>query len=466
MPLLTALIDASLVRRVSSLSGGRYALHELVRQYAADQLRGDPDDWTTTTARHATFFAARLHTHVQALQSGHQPETMGQLRPDLDDVWQAWAWAVQQPDLAMLRQMARGVVTLCEDLGSLQEGARLFGEAVAALERADPGDVDTAFTMGDMLTRHGYFLGRCGQLVEGERQLRTALTVLPAHDDLTRGHALTQLALVGYQQGKYAEAGSWAHDAMTVLRIAEDPFYLGLATCFAGMTALAQGNYPKADARLAESVALWQANGYPRGLAVALSAQSGLALAKHQHIQARDVAGQAVHVCAGQPDRWGMALALSTLGVAALVLGDVTEACSVCAEGAEIARVLGERWVLCRALLGSGWAMIAADDPAAAGSVFREVMQLGRASALLPLVLHALLGLAILAFEDNDAELGLIWVAAIRQHPATEHQVRTQAEAVWERYAARVGAPSAMQVWDTARDMPLTTLLDYALRSW
>jgi hypothetical protein len=107
--------------------------------------------------------------------------------------------------------------------------------------------------------------------------------------------------------------------------------------------------------------------------------------------------------------------------------------------------------------------MMAAGDHAAAGSVFREVMQIGRVSALLPVVLHALLGLAMLAFDDNNAELALMCVAAIRQHPATEHQVRTQAEAEWESYAARVGAPSAMQVWNTAQDMPLTTILDQAL---
>jgi tetratricopeptide (TPR) repeat protein len=464
MPLLAALIDASLVRRVSRQSGGRYALHELVRQYAADQLRADPDVYAMTTARHAAFFAARLHDHVEALQSGRQPETMDQLRPDLDNIWQAWAWAVQQPDLGMLRQMARGVVTLCEDLGSLQEGARLFGEAVAALGGAALRDVETASTLGDMLTRYGYFLGRYGQLVEGERHLRAALSVLPAHDDLTRGHALTQLALLGYQQGKFDEAGSWAQDAMTVLRIAEDQFYLGLATCFAGMITLAQGNYPEADAHLAESIGLWQANGYPRGLAVALIAQSGLALAKNQHRQAHAFAHQAVQLCGGQHDQWGMALALSTLGVAALALGDVTEACSLCDEGAEIARALGERWGLCRALLGSGWAMVAAEEHAAAGNVFREVVQLGRASALLPLVLHALLGLATLAFENYDVERALLYVAAIRQHRATEQHVRTQAETLWESYVAHVGTAAVMQVVHTAQDMPLTAMMDQVLR--
>ena len=459
MPLLAALIDASLAHRVSSGSDGRYALHELVRQYAAEQLQADSHAYTTTVARHAAFFATRLHDQAPALQSQQQAEALEHLRPDLDNVWQAWEWAVEQPDPATLHQMARGVVTLCEDLGSLQDGARRFGAAEAALAGVGARDSATTTAHGEMLMHHGYFLGRCGRPVEGERRLQAALTLLPEQSAAARGQALTHLALLTYQQGKFAEADGWAQEAITALRGVEDQFYLGLATCFAGMTALAQGNEREAEARLAESWAVWQRNGYPRGRALVLCAQSELAQAR-----ALELAREAIEICVANGDRWGLSLALSTTGVAALALGEVVEARRLCAEAAEIARELGEWWGLCRALLGGGWALIATSEHGAAADVFREVARLGRESAFVPQLLHALLGLGVVAVHANDERTASLCLAAVCQHAATEQLVRKQAEAQWACHAARLDEQVVRTYWKTAADTRLMEIVDQVVR--
>jgi predicted ATPase len=63
LPLLAALVDHSLL---SVAKGGRYVTHELLRQYAAEQLAGDPADQQATCERHARHYAALLPDPTEA----------------------------------------------------------------------------------------------------------------------------------------------------------------------------------------------------------------------------------------------------------------------------------------------------------------------------------------------------------------------------------------------------------------
>ncbi|MBX0328929.1 helix-turn-helix domain-containing protein [Oscillochloris sp. ZM17-4] len=133
---LAALVDASLVRRSQDAGGAsRYDLHELLRQYAAERL-GEQDPQGETERAHRAYYAELLQAQVQDLQSGGQIAARAAIDPDRNNVRAAWERAVAARDLPVLRQMARGIATVCEDNGWFQEGARLFGQAADALDSA------------------------------------------------------------------------------------------------------------------------------------------------------------------------------------------------------------------------------------------------------------------------------------------------------------------------------------------
>ena len=58
LPILSALVDKSLLRLDSN---GRYQIHELLRQYAAEQLEKSADDVAQTQSNHAAFYIQFLH---------------------------------------------------------------------------------------------------------------------------------------------------------------------------------------------------------------------------------------------------------------------------------------------------------------------------------------------------------------------------------------------------------------------
>jgi predicted ATPase len=70
LPLLSALVSKSLLRRAPA---GRYDLHDLVRQYALDQVE---QDWLTTAqirTRHCQYYALLLDQRGGAFKGPDQP---------------------------------------------------------------------------------------------------------------------------------------------------------------------------------------------------------------------------------------------------------------------------------------------------------------------------------------------------------------------------------------------------------
>jgi predicted ATPase/class 3 adenylate cyclase len=90
LPLLAGLVDHSLV---DVAEDGRYAIHELLRQYAAERLAADPADEHATRERHAEYFAALLPDPAEAA-AGDQ----GDLDAEIENLRAATDWLIGHVD--------------------------------------------------------------------------------------------------------------------------------------------------------------------------------------------------------------------------------------------------------------------------------------------------------------------------------------------------------------------------------
>lgn len=64
LPVLAALVDKSLLRRTGD---GRFDLHELVRQHAAEFLAQAPQEQADARDRHASYYIAWVESRTPAL---------------------------------------------------------------------------------------------------------------------------------------------------------------------------------------------------------------------------------------------------------------------------------------------------------------------------------------------------------------------------------------------------------------
>lgn len=197
LPLLAALVDKSLVRRIlDGMGAPRYDLHELVRTYAGAKLAEDKVAYSETRNLHRDFYAQLLH-----LLTSPTPGTMVPTsnQHDYDNIRSAWDWVVEQRDITRLLEMSGKISQLYEDNGWYADGARLFGDAIAALETAS--DASDQGAMAHLQGEYGYFLGRSGQYTRARSVLERCLASLDTQPTTTRANVLAYLGLVCYQLG-------------------------------------------------------------------------------------------------------------------------------------------------------------------------------------------------------------------------------------------------------------------------
>jgi DNA-binding SARP family transcriptional activator/predicted ATPase len=89
LPVLAALVDHSLIEVGED---GRYGVHELLRQYAAERLAADPDDEAATRARHADHYAALLPDPDHTAGPGPFPDA------EVENLRAATDWLLQHAD--------------------------------------------------------------------------------------------------------------------------------------------------------------------------------------------------------------------------------------------------------------------------------------------------------------------------------------------------------------------------------
>ncbi|MBL8057820.1 MAG: AAA family ATPase, partial [Anaerolineales bacterium] len=89
-PRLGALLDKAMLRRDAQ---GRYALHELLRQFAEERL-AEAAETDRFQARHAEYYAECLRQWRADLKGGRQAEAVRRIATEIDNIRAAWDWLV------------------------------------------------------------------------------------------------------------------------------------------------------------------------------------------------------------------------------------------------------------------------------------------------------------------------------------------------------------------------------------
>ena len=94
---LQTLVHKSLL---SNSKAGRYDVHELMRQFAAEELDHSPDLAAAVRSRHSAYYCSFLHEHDPNWHNARQTETLAVVTAEADNAQAAWNWAVKHNGLA------------------------------------------------------------------------------------------------------------------------------------------------------------------------------------------------------------------------------------------------------------------------------------------------------------------------------------------------------------------------------
>jgi predicted ATPase/DNA-binding CsgD family transcriptional regulator len=212
---LSALVDKSLLRVDAS---GRYDLHELLLQYAEEQLKRSGGTQTARDA-HSCYYADFVHQRVEDMKGRRQLEAIAESRTDFANLGDAWRWAIDHKSLSSIEKMLEGLWLFCTLCGWIIELKSSFGYAESQLA----GKPDPACQR-----LWGRLRVRMSDETEADiRQLETALQIARDDNDLLDiAFCLERLGFTAYHHQDYPTARQLGVQSLQYYRRFGDRYYV------------------------------------------------------------------------------------------------------------------------------------------------------------------------------------------------------------------------------------------------
>lgn len=463
---LANLADKSLLRRGS---GGRFDIHQIIKQYAEGRLRERPDELAVVRDRHAAYYLGFVAARDQRLKSAEQVAAMAEIGAEFADIRAAWQWAATHGRFDELEQAAEVLQWYFEMRSWPEEGVALFGQGVEQL-RLQPGTLAEGVwqrNLGRMLGHYFYMAVRAKDAAGAQAALAESETLLSAIDDpvglartlVSRGTAL-------HWRGAYAEARRCLDKAIALTEQTGDRYMRAGALTWTGMVAHAVGAYEEAEAQFQQALVAWRELGLPRGMLWCITSSCSTLLALGKADEAQRLLHESFTLSQSTADRFGMATTLHYLGRAAAQKGDAEGAVAYLREALPLLRATGS-WEYAQAandFAGALWQVGAVDE---ARRAYVNALATALQIQAVPEVLHALTGLARWMLETGDERWALALASRVIADGASKEESRRGAVEVQGVARACLQAEEAAQIEERGRVQPFAAILsELALRGW
>ena len=329
---LRALADKSMLQRRHA---ARYAIHELVRYYAAEKLAQTPDLERNVRDGHCAHYARLLQGYTARLKSPRRQTAMGEIGQFFDNARAAWDWAVKQRYTEQLGQAVDALGHFWEWHGRYAEGETACRAAAEATE--GPRARQEVRASARMLAWESLFAEKLGHLEAARRAARQSLVVLD-HPSLAGLETRTERAFALRQAARTAlhtdpgQTRQLGEQSLDLYRALGDQWEMANVLDELGWTASLSGDYGAARRFYEESLRLHQRLGNPRGIASSLSAL-GYALFHHGKVEtAERLVRESIAIRKEMADWAGATEDLFALALTLVWLGKLDEAQSLLEE--------------------------------------------------------------------------------------------------------------------------------------
>jgi predicted ATPase len=477
---LMALVHKSLLYRTAN---GRYDVHDLIRQYAAEKLRESPVASQAARSRHSVYFTAALQRWAADLSGPRQQTAWAEMDIEIENARRAWDWAVER---APAERLDQGIVALARfygwwrgwqegeavcrraeeklisrgfdspqasddelrvlaqvlsvrsninwGLGHPQPCSQWLGRSLALLEEAGLDDPKTWSGKAYTLLEMGHVASDSDQ-VEARRFYEQSLTLFRASEDRWGAAlALFELGQVATNQGAYAKARRFHEESLAIRRVLGDQRTLAASLAGLGIIAMHQGELEEAERLLGESIAIYREIGIRGAIAGGLTSLGATLIFLGKFAQASSLLQESVAVYDELGSRRGLALSTIELSHAKVHSGEYGQARVQGQLGLALSREIGDRWGIGVSFWVLGFVALAEEAYAEAQqflqesiATFRERGQRDELGSVLGFLGMALCGLDQLSQARQHICEALRIASEIRSFAASMSVIRAMA---------------------------------------
>lgn len=423
--ILSALVDKSLLRCERD---GRYQIHELLRQYAAEQLAHSAADTADARAQHSLYYADFMHERAEHLMGEQQAAILDELNRELDNIRSAWVWAVAHNDAANLAKAAYTFYHFHNLQGRFREVVTALESAIAQFDAAPTTTGQQATTLALLNVLLGFCYPRLGYFAQSRRVLERSRTLFqqlkvepPAgiSMDPTLG-----LALLNNIEGHYAESRALAEVTRRHHEQRGNQHDLLVALYALGDVSIILGDYVAARRYSEQTYALAETLGNRWKMAVIRRDFGRIARCEGDTRQARQQLGVAYALMEANHDPEGMAVVLNHLGKTAWLEGAYSEAEQLYTRSLALYRDLDDRGGLATALSGMGDTWLALGQIKRAHACLREALSIAAAIHWARLTPEVLVSISVLFQRLGQPARSVALLMLVLQAAGATHETR------------------------------------------
>ncbi len=262
---LAQLVDKALLRRDPDT--GRYAIHELVRQYAEEQLALSAEAERSAHAAHANYFADFMKTREAHLHDHRQPAALLDIGADIDNIRVAWNYWTDRQDAGRLLGFVGAWWVFFEVRGSYTPAIQLFQGAAQKLTANAP---DIVCARAQLQARQAWFTALIGLPNEGLRLAQESVNTLRQYN--TQDISLETLQCVNINAiflNKYEVVIQTSQEMMARANQSGDIWEQGWALVWWGYALVLQRQIGEALQAGQEALAIFERLDNPFGASVA-----------------------------------------------------------------------------------------------------------------------------------------------------------------------------------------------------
>ena len=420
LPILAHFVDCSLLRWGPD---GRYTLHELVRQFAAERLRETPDAEVETYRRHSQAYGDFLYERSETLLGPRQSQVLEEIRPELDNIRAGLQWAIAQADIETLYRLEIIYYEYCDWRGLYRENTDVLEQAVTRLQ-----ETEQTIAVRQLVAICHAFLGWCyirlGQFHESiASSERSEAIYAELGMDPPPGFGtdpLPGLGLAHHILGNYEQAVASAEAARRRDAVQGDELNLMIAEYVLCTVHLALDDLDSARSHGLAAVALATQHSNSWFQAYVLMELGNIALAEGDLAGARLCYLESFDLKESVVDPEGMAVALNQLGQIALMEGDHHEAERLHQRSLALYERISDPGGRANTLHGLGNAAAARTATAAAAAAYRQALEILLEIRFWPRALAVLVDVAaLLSHAEHLADVSAL-LRTVLAHPATD----------------------------------------------
>jgi DNA-binding CsgD family transcriptional regulator/tetratricopeptide (TPR) repeat protein len=400
LPILSSFVDQSLIRMTAT---GRYAIHELQRQYAAERLSECPEYQDRVLDQHSKHYLGFVSIPIVRLVGEGNRPLLTSIEAELDNILAAWYWAVDHRKIPILHRAMKGLCWFLWLSTYHHEGGRAFRHAVDTL-CCEEASKEERIAFAYALTWYGATNIWFGHAQEANRRIQDSVAILreipSGRPEL--GAALGYLGWSTYDRSEIVEAATLFRESAEICKETEQFVLLAWIYCMLGASARRLSAYQEQEKRYLQALQFGREIGDQRTVSNSLQALGRLATQRGEYAEANRYLNESLSVARRHNISAFVYNSLVGLGQLSGVTGDYETASDYLQQSLGVARLWGDSPEISHSLITQAQVRTGQRMYEEAAGLFQEASELQAGIFVIELQLELLCGLGNLALNSGS----------------------------------------------------------------